>query len=32
MYNALPLTSVEAICDLMKEFSEKHASVALETH
>ena len=24
MYNALPLSSVEAICDLMKEFNEKH--------
>jgi len=32
MYNALPLSSVQAICDLMKEFNEKHASVAMETH
>ena len=32
MYNALPLSSVDAICDLMKEFNEKHASVAMETH
>jgi phosphoserine aminotransferase len=32
MYNALPLSSVEAICELMKEFNEKHASVVLETH
>jgi len=32
MYNALPLSSVEAICDLMKEFNEKYASVVMETH
>lgn len=25
MYNALPLSSVQAICDLMKEFAAKHA-------
>jgi phosphoserine aminotransferase len=29
MYNALPLSSVQAICDLMKEFNEKHADVVL---
>jgi len=29
MYNALPLQSVQAICDLMKEFNEKHADVVM---
>jgi phosphoserine aminotransferase len=29
MYNALPLSSVQAICDLMKEFNEKHADVVM---
>ena len=29
MYNALPLNSVQAICDLMKEFNEKHADMAI---
>ncbi|HEY6977096.1 MAG TPA: 3-phosphoserine/phosphohydroxythreonine transaminase [Chitinophagaceae bacterium] len=29
MYNALPLSSVQAICSLMKEFNEKHADVAV---
>ncbi|HXL57295.1 MAG TPA: 3-phosphoserine/phosphohydroxythreonine transaminase, partial [Chitinophagaceae bacterium] len=29
MYNALPLYSVQAICDLMKEFNEKHSSVPM---
>jgi len=24
MYNALPLSSVEAICELMKDFASKH--------
>ncbi len=26
MYNALPLSSVEALCNLMKDFNDKHAS------
>ena len=30
MYNALPLSSVEAICDLMKEFNEKHMSQVMK--
>ena len=29
MYNALPLSSVQAICNLMKEFNEKHADVVV---
>jgi phosphoserine aminotransferase len=29
MYNALPLNSVQAICDLMKEFNERHADVVI---
>ena len=29
MYNALPLQSVQAICDLMKVFNEKHADVVM---
>jgi len=29
MYNALPLNSVQAICNLMKEFNEKHADMAI---
>lgn len=28
MYNALPLSSVEAICELMREFNEKHEDVS----
>jgi phosphoserine aminotransferase len=30
MYNALPLSSVEAICDLMKQFNAKHSNVAMK--
>lgn len=29
MYNAMPLESVEILCDLMKEFNEQHSSVVL---
>jgi len=25
MYNAMPLRSVQTLCDLMKDFSEKHS-------
>lgn len=30
MYNALPLSSVKAICELMKEFNEQHADALLK--
>ncbi len=31
MYNALPLSSVKAICSLMKEFNDKHVEIQLES-
>jgi phosphoserine aminotransferase len=30
MYNALPISSVHGICELMKEFNEQHANVAMK--